>query len=235
MAKLSLLDMTQNILSALDSDPVNSIDDTVESLQVVEIIKESYFEMMSLREWAHLRQLFNLVGLGDSNNPTKMLMPETANKILWLKYNKKEVSYMDPKAFKDMLDMREPLTGVVDANGFGMNGDPVYWTSYDDEYVTFDSYDSTSESSLLSAKAIAYGVVAPSWSSVDTFVPDIPEKFFPTLLAEAKAQAFVNLKQQQNGREEAKARRGRVAMQNEHWRTDDAELRYNRKVNYGRK
>ena len=43
MAKLTLLDMTQNILSALDSDPVDSIDETVEAVQVAELIKEAYF------------------------------------------------------------------------------------------------------------------------------------------------------------------------------------------------
>ncbi len=45
MAKLTLLDMTQNILSALDSDPVDSIDETVEAVQVAELVKEAYDKM----------------------------------------------------------------------------------------------------------------------------------------------------------------------------------------------
>lgn len=63
MAKMSLLDMTQNILSALDSDPVSDISETVESQQVVEIIKESFYELMSSRQWPFLQTLTKLEGL----------------------------------------------------------------------------------------------------------------------------------------------------------------------------
>ena len=37
--KRTLLEMTQDILSAIDADEVNSIDDTVEATQVATIIK----------------------------------------------------------------------------------------------------------------------------------------------------------------------------------------------------
>jgi len=55
--KLSLLDITQKILSSLDSDPVNSIDDTVESIQVADIVKESYYSLMAERDWPFLHEL----------------------------------------------------------------------------------------------------------------------------------------------------------------------------------
>ena len=42
MPKMSLLEMTQDILSDMDSDEVNSINDSVESLQVLGIIKNTY-------------------------------------------------------------------------------------------------------------------------------------------------------------------------------------------------
>ena len=69
---------------------------------------------------------------------------------------------------------------------------------------------------------------------MDNFVPNIPEKFFPTLLAEAKSQAFVNLKQQANAREERKATRGRMAMRNDSWKNEQGEVKFNTRVNYGR-
>lgn len=234
MAKLSLLDMVQNILSALDSDPVNSIDDTVESAQVADIVKESFFDLMSQRDWPHLHTLSSLVGLGDTNNPTRMMIPETLNKIKWLKYNRVEITYMEPKEFQDMIDNRTPLTGVVNGAGYITNSDPTYWTSFDDKYIVFDGYDSTADDTLQQSKSIVYGVIVPTWSHVDNFIPNLPEKFFPTLLAEAKAQAFVNLKQQANAREERKSQRGRTIMQNESWRNEYGELLYNRKINYGR-
>lgn len=233
--KMSLLEMTQSILSAMDSDPVDDISETVESLQVAELIREAYFDLMSLRDWGHLRSEFELVGLGDVLNPTRMQIPELVNKVFWIKYNKKDTCFMEPKLFRDMLDRRTVEPNVVDANGFGLDRDPAYWTSFDDDYIVFDSRDQTVDNTLQQVKSLAYGVESPVWTHTNTAVPKIPEKYFPTLLAEAKAQAFINLKQQANNREEMKARRGRVTMQNEHWRNDRAEPKFNTKVNYGRR
>ena len=61
--------------------------ETVESEQVVEIIKESFYDLMSSRQWPFLQTLTKLDGLGDTNNPCKMRIPTTLNKVLWVKYN----------------------------------------------------------------------------------------------------------------------------------------------------
>lgn len=235
MAKMTLLDMVQNILSALDSDPVDSIDETVEAVQVAELVKESYFELISQRDWPFLFSLGALQALGDTSNPTKMKIPDTWNKIKWVKYNKKEVQWVDPQTFNDIILNRTEQAGVINSAGYAINQDPVYWTSYDDTYVVFDGYNSSVDTTLQASKSVVYGTQQATWSHVDTFVPNIPEKFFPTLLAEAKSQAFVNLKQQSNAREERKATRGRMAMRNEAWRNEDGEVKYNTRVNYGRK
>jgi len=235
MAKLTLLYMTQNILSALDSDPVGSIDETVESVQVAELVKEAYFELVSQRDWPFLFVLGNLDGLGDVNNPTKMKIPDTYNKIKWIKYNKQEVTYADPETFHTIISQRVTQAGVINSNGYVINQDPQYWTSYDDTHIIFDGYKQSTEVALQSSKAVVYGTQQAAWSHIDTFIPNIPEKFFPTLLAEAKSQAFVNLKQQNNVREERKATRGRMTMRNDSWRNENGEAKYNNKVSYGRK
>lgn len=233
--KLSLLDITQKILSSLDSDPVNSIDDTVESVQVADIVKESYYSLMAERDWPFLHQLGTLEGLADLSNRTKMRIPEDVNKIKWVKYNKKEIQWLPAPEFKHLVDTRTEEAGIVDSDGFVLNRDPEYWTSYDDDYVIFDAINLENETTLHASNSSIYVVKAPTWQHIDTFVPDIPDKFFPTLLAEAKSQAFVELKQTSNAREETRARRGRVTMQNESWRNEFGEYRYNTKVNYGRK
>lgn len=233
--KLSLLDITQKILSSLDSDPVNSIDDTVESLQVAEIIKECYYSLMAERDWPFLHELGQLEGLADVANRTKMRIPETVNKIKWVKYNKKEIQWLPAPEFHNLIMTRTVEPNVVDANGYVLNADPQYWTSYDDDYVIFDGINLATETTLHSSNSSIYVVKAPTWTHSDTFVPDLPDKFFPTLLAESKAQAFLELKQMSNQREEQKARRGRYTMQNEAWRNEFGEYRYNTKVNYGRR
>jgi len=234
MATMTLLEMVGNILSAMDSDPANSIDDTVEAEQVALIVKETYFDLITQRDWPFLRTTFSLTGLGDTSNPTKLRIPTNYNKLLWFKYNKKDVTYLDPKDFQDVLDARTAEAGVVDANGFSLTSDPTYFTSYDDDYIVCDAYDEDTETTLTGANSLCYGVIAPAWTHEDTFTPLMPDKMFPVLLADAKATCFLNLKQQANAREERRAQRGRVRMQNEAWKTNDAEGKWNWKVNYGR-
>lgn len=232
---MTLLEMTQSILSAMDSDDVNSIDDTVESIQVAELVKEAYFELLSQRDWPFLFEVSTLEGLADTSNPTKMRMQESWNKVKWIKYNKKQVTYMEPEAFIEMIDNRTAQANVINSDGYVINADPVFWTSFDDKHVYFDGYDSTVDTTLQSSKSKVYVSTQPTWTHIDTFVPTIPEKFFPTLLSESKSQAFVNIKQQANNREERKAQRGRMTMRNESWRNENGEAKYNRKVNYGRR
>lgn len=235
MAKQTLLQMTQNILSALDSDPVDSIDETVEAIQVAELVKEAYFDLISQRDWPFLFVLGTLDGVGDVNNPTKMKIPDTWNKVKWIKYNKKEVTYADPETFHTIISQRVAQTGVINSAGYVINQDPQYWTSYDDTFIIFDGYNQSVDATLQASKSTLYGTREATWTHVDSFIPNIPEKFFSTLLAEAKSQAFVNLKQQSNAREERKATRGRMAMRNESWRNENGEAKYNTKVSYGRK
>lgn len=86
MAKLTLLDMTQTILSSLDSDGVNSVGDTVESLQVASIIKNKYYDILTRADLPEQQVLYQLDPSLDFTKPTQMLVPEGAAKISWIKY-----------------------------------------------------------------------------------------------------------------------------------------------------
>ena len=234
MAKMTLLDLVQNILGAMDSDSVSDISDTVESQAVAEVIKETYFDIIASRDWPFLKIYSTLTALGDTSHPTKMQFPDTVNKLYWLKYNKKDVDYLDPKVFQDTLDIRTVQTGVVDSNGYILNADPQYWTTFDDTYVYFDGYDSATDVTLQAAKSQAYMLTIPTWTLDNEFIPTLPEKMFPLLLADAKSSCFLNFKQISQAKEERKSQRLRVRMQNEAWRNDKGESIYNGTVNYGR-
>ena len=84
--KMTLLDMTQNILSALNSDEVNSISDTPESLQVAQCIRTTYFNMLGRYDMPEHNQLFNLQPSNDSTMPTLMFIPEGVIRLEWLDY-----------------------------------------------------------------------------------------------------------------------------------------------------
>lgn len=235
MSTMTLLEIVQATLSAMDSDEVNSIDESAESLQVVDIVRDCYFYFIAERDWPFQKTMSSLTGLGDTNNPTKMRIPTTMDSIEWIKYNKKNVRYLTPKEFQDLLDGREETTGVIDSDGYVINDDPQYWTTYDDDYVWFDGYDSATDSTLQQSKSVVYGVETPTFTSSDSYVPAIPDKMFPTFLAEVKAEAFLQLKQQANPRQERKAKRGRDKMQKDARKAKQAELLNNSVVDFGRK
>lgn len=96
--KRTLLDLTQNILSALNSDEVNSIGDTAESKQVAELIKTAYFNVIARTELPEHDQLFQLNAATDFDSPVLMLRPDNVAKIYWIKYFQTEADTPDNDA-----------------------------------------------------------------------------------------------------------------------------------------
>lgn len=84
--KLSLLEMTQNILSSMNSEEVNSIGDTPEAMQVANIIKTTYINMLGRYE---LPEHVNIIQLNASDDPTVPVLlkrPDHITRIEWVKY-----------------------------------------------------------------------------------------------------------------------------------------------------
>lgn len=78
--------MTQNVLSRMSSDEVNSISDTPESLQVANIIKNKYFDIVSRVQLPEHEQLIQLDPSLDSTSPVLMYIPDGIADLKWLKY-----------------------------------------------------------------------------------------------------------------------------------------------------
>lgn len=249
MAKLTVLAMVQDILSDLDSDEVNSINDTIEAMQVAQIIKTTYFNIMDGRDWPHLSQIFKLEASGTTTRPTHMKLPENVVDITIVKYNKRkttdtfdrmeDVKYKTPEDFLTLVNQRKSdatnILVVTDTTGITLNiledTAPTYFTSFDDEYVIFDSYDNTIDSTLQSSKTQCHGKVEPTFTVSDTFIPDIPTQMFSYLLNEAKSTAFLILKQAPNQKAEQHSISQRRRMSQEAWRINKG-ISY---PDYGRK
>lgn len=86
MAKLTLLNMVQNILSAMSSDEVNSVYDTVESLQVAQIIQNKYYDIVARGDLTLDYQILQLNPSDTPSSPVEMLLPAGVTKVEWLKY-----------------------------------------------------------------------------------------------------------------------------------------------------
>lgn len=213
MPQMTVLELVQDILSDIDSDEVNSINDTVEALQVAQILKSTYFNIIDGRDWPHLYQPFQLTASGTTARPTHMRLPDNIIDVSWIKYDCKGIGetrdriktivFKTPSAFQEVLEQRDStdstIIEVIDTSGISMNiykdRAPLYFTSFDNEYVIFDSYNSAVESTLQTAKTSCYGKVYPVWTMSDTFIPDLPTQSFSYLLNEAKSTASIRLKQ----------------------------------------
>lgn len=237
MAKKTLLDMTQSILSDMNGDQVVSISDTEESSQVAQVIRDTHDEILSSRSWPHLNQLIALTPHG-SVRPTHMDTAPEWVFIKLIKYNVRnqaatrdkldDIFYMEQDDFLNLLNQRNSsapdVDTIVDPSGVKLyivnNDRPRYWTTFDDEVMVFDSYDSLVDTNLQESKFQCWGNVEPTWSHTDLFVPDIPAKVFPYLLSEAKSAAFNAVLQVSNQKAEQQSRRQRVWLARDKWRAN---------------
>lgn len=236
--KKTLLELTQIILSKLDSDEVNSIGDTTESIQVAQEIENTYYELLSHLEIPDRNQLVQFEGLADTTNrPNYLKVKELVDNFEFLLYNigtaaapdYRKITYLDPKDFLLYVTQNpEGSTTMVttDFNGAKIpiktDAPPTYYTTFDDEYLVFDSYDSSVDDTLQESKAIGLAQVIPVFLQEDDYIPELPAKHFPMLLAEAASMCFINHKQAPNSKEEQRSRRQLVRHLNNRRRSKDA-------------
>lgn len=216
MAKRTLLNMVQNILNAMDSDEVNSIGDTVESLQVAEVVRETYDYVIENTIIPGQARLIKLDSNTDPLRPNVMTVPTDVAKIEWIRYNNEPVEYVEPEVFVHRLTARQNDDNVITVDGIYVltNKQPQFFTSFDDNEVFFDSYDVEVDSCLQQSKTLCWGQASLEFLLEDDFIPLLPTDMFPRLLSEAKATCFINYKQVANSKEEQRARQQKVANQN---------------------
>lgn len=249
MAKMTLLEMTQDILSDMDSDEVNSINDSTEALQVAQIIKSTYYTIVDGRDFAWLKEMFQLDASGTVARPTYMKLPETIIDLDWVKYNTRKatdtkdkytkVEYKLPEDFLYITDQRDSSASnvqtITDPSGIKIyvynDRAPKYFTSFDDDTLVFDSYDSGIDSYLQNSKTQCYGKRSVVFTMSDTFTPDLPVQMFSYLLNEAKSNCFVTLKQVANVKAEQNSISQKRRMSQDAWKIKNGIIF----PNYGRK
>ena len=240
--------MVQDILSDMSSDEVNSIDDTTEALQVAQIIKSCYFEMIGNRNWPHLKKLIQLDHAGDLEKPNYLKLPVNLKELSNFKYYKTsqtgtaqygDVHYKTPEEFLEIVNARlSSSSSVVQIEDYGgpllnilNNADPSYWTSFDDVYLVTDSYNSVLDDTLKRSKTQCRAVIQPEWLMSDDYVPNLPVEAFAGFLEECKSTCFLRLKQMPDNKAEQKANRQQRWLSRKAWRANGG-VKY---PDYGRK
>lgn len=254
MAKYSYLEIVRSIvedLNGLDNpETIYTLDQTLQSTMVKRIVKEVYYQIISGRDWPHLYQLFSLTETSAST-PTHLTIPATVVEFSWIKYDKiksgetqerySDIIYKDPKDFIDMLETRNNDNSnvdiITDPSGITLkiinDKDPQYWTSFDDSYVVFDSYNSDVDTYLTTAKNKCRGRLEPVVTESDTFEFDLPLEAYSWHLTEAKSQAYFTLSDKNNPKIDKEADTQRRRMSNRsHKNTNRMGINF---PNYGRR
>ena len=225
MAKITLLEVVQQILSDADSDDVNSINDTVEADQCARLVRDVYMQIVDLHDFEHTATLAELDATS-STTPNVMTRPVGFHTIEWVKYDKKTaagdaqayqyVDYLEVDEFLELCHRRSTDESSVDAVTLSTgvvipvlnNTAPTYYTVMDqgsDELV-FDSYDSDLETNLQNSKSLVYGMQRPTMSLTDTATFSLPAHLETLVQREARAM-FFELYKDGVGREMDRTRR----------------------------
>jgi hypothetical protein len=231
--KFTLLEGVQEILSALDSDEVNSITDTVESHQVALIFKSVYYDLFNELNLGEHEITFGLVPSADPTKPVLATLPETVTKVSWIKYDCRETGDTTPDynvitfmPFDDFVSMQEGLRDDTEMDSMVVDGlnntftllyktdkHPEWYTFYDNNVVLFDSLDIDIDSTLQQSKFLCLGHAYPDFDLDDSFVPDLDPSQFRHYIHKSKERAFAELKQIENKNASLEARRQKIVTQ----------------------
>ncbi len=243
--------MVQNILSDMEEDVVTSYTDTVSSQAVAEIIKNTYDNIISGRDWPHLYKLFKLTTTGNGT-PTRMTLPDTIMSLDYVKYNKKrlgesrdrftEIPFVEPRDFMRILDDRDDnddaIAIVTDPDSqvplnIYTDRHPTMYTSFSESSLTFDGYYGDVEAGprLTTNNTQCYGRLWPNIIMANSLYFPLPLEAYQMLLEEAKSTAFLTLKQMPNQKAEQHAVTQRRRMSQQAWTIRNG-ITY---PNYGRK
>lgn len=248
--KYNLLEIVSDILSDMDGDYVDSINDTDEATQVAQIVKTTYQAMMSNRNWPHTATVLNIIPSTDNLLPTHTTLPSNVKELISVYYdvrrdgetrlNYRQIKYLDPDDFLRYTNQRNNddvnCDIILDPSGVKLlimkNKAPEYYTSFDDETMVFDSYDSEVDDTIQANKTQIRAYTIPPFEMEDDFIPDLPDEAFAALIEEAKSKAMFKLKQTQDIKAEQEANRQQRWLSRKAWKTHEKDLY---PYSYGRK
>jgi hypothetical protein len=240
-AKMTLLEMVQDVLNDMDSDEVNSISDTVEATQIANICRSVYYDVITTVDLPEHAELMTVTGLSNSAKPNFM-DANSITEIKELRYNVSEtlgeleyklIDYVPPDEFVQRIVTRDTTATEViivqdPTSNISLpiinNKMPDYYTSFDDRYLCFDSYKSTVDTTLQTSKTMVLGIKIPSFTMVDGAIPDMDDTIFPYYLAEVKSRALSLLKGGPDLKVEQFARKHRYFQRNNRWKTGEQRI-----------
>lgn len=253
--RYTLKEMVDLILNAMDSDSVNSISDTVESLDVANTIKSCYYDLATDLNLPEHNKFYELNASGDNAKPVLMTLPTNATRLDYLKYDVRLDGETTPDYLllqrvevEDFFRRQEILRDYdssVATMTFTSNGEsfeyfywndraPVFYTTYDDRTLLFDGHDALLDTTLQKSKTMAWGGIYPTFTLEDAFYPDLDPTQFSLLINKSKVRCFNEKKQMVNPEALKEERRQRIIVQKRQ-RAISTSSELNKHARYGRK
>ena len=207
MSDKTLLDITQEILNSMTGDEVNSIFDTAEAEAVARIVVSVFEGLVSNRNWAQHKSLFQLESLSDNTKPTHCVLPDNCKELLFIRHNNmktgstrkyfEKVKWKDPDEFLHYCEGRNTdnsnITEVTDIGGTPIlirtDKHPKFYTSFDDKHIVMDSLDTEFSDTIRPSNTQAHGYIMPVATLEDGWKPDLPMEGIKLLVEEAKSVA----------------------------------------------
>lgn len=245
MAKKTVLDFVKLIGQAISSDEIDELDESTEVTDIQSILQQTFEEIISRKSWKFLKDRPLQLDERTSDMKCNLTIPPQVTRIQCLKYvdvNGKhtELDFLEPCDFVTMTYERNPDRDDIDtinnADGVPLyiinDKPPRYWTSFDEEEVTLDAYESSKSDGVVYTDSVIIATVVPvvDWTDEAATLP-VPERMEILILNEAKASANYQLRQTSDPRSERIARRQNVSLRENEPKTRDTE----QEKTYGRR
>jgi len=257
MPATTVLDVTQEILSGMDSDEVNSLNDTIEAQQVARFVKRAFDQIMVSNDLGWNNITFQLDSQADPDQPTHMTIPENIHQIEWIRYNLKdtdtsvddyqEIYKLTPQDFirraqakATLADNAVPTAKLIILDSLikiwvGTDEPPRFWTTFNDKEVIFDSYESLVDDCLQSSKTACYGQIKKDLVLNDDTPIDLPPHLMDILFKTAENLAWSHLKDGVPAEMVRSHRHAEVRSQRLRYRTNQDQRNNDTSTNYGRR
>ncbi len=252
MTKRTILKLVQDLGEGINSDEIDDLAETEEVVKIVNILKQTLQEVLDRKTWEFMKDKVRQLDAraGGSTELNTLLIPSDVTHITCLKYRGDsgkfaELIYLTACDFVELVqsrtDTEADITAIVNADGVSLNTRttvaPQYWTSFDEETITFDAYDATAGTGNLIADSVILADVMPVTDFTSpTAVLNIPERMETLVFTEALVTCNYRLRQTADPRADRIARRQNISLrENEHkTKIDDPEVTYGRRTNSGR-
>ncbi|MCK9382897.1 MAG: hypothetical protein M0P95_17780 [Sulfuritalea sp.] len=214
MTVKTVLQYVQGALNVMSSDSVTTIangpNGTLEGASVAKLLADIYDELVNREEWPWLDGAMRPTQAALTAEPTKLLLADSIKELRVLSYNVdetglapnlRELTWQEPADFLRANSAGNTTTGkfISLANGIGFwvrkDAMPTYWTSFDDQAIYANSFKSSVETYLVTAKVFGFGTINPVFTLSDGFVPLLPEHMVPLLQNTLNAAAMRHFKQ----------------------------------------